>query len=370
MPPAKHSAQVPARPARPRTPKVSARAKADVLARIQWHCGGKDHCWPGNPRLIQDTGHCERTVQYALRALEEEGVIRVEQPTSRRRLIYLLHPASQGAKGLAPSGRTAPHMHPNCFEQTEGKKGNNTLPKGMCMSIPDLLRSQGKPVPDYLEIGDGITPRMGEWHYPATAETPKSPLPDESPRMQSWAAPPPTSPSRDSTPVQASAVVAKLTTRGVAPGVISDLVRQYPAEQIVRNIVYFDQLMKSGKTLANHGAYLAKAIRGDYAASTPTSPLSSPKPTPEEHAAALAQEARQQALKRQRKAQEEVLAAKAKSTYECLSADALSALEAEALARHPHLAKLPPRDQGRLSFIRMGVFLIIKEKLIADSQPT
>ena len=198
-----------------------------------------------------------------------------------------------------------------------------------------------------------------------TPSTPAPPTtsPTETPRMPSWTASPSTPPTSSVT-----SMVAKLVGHHVHGPTATKLAQSRP-ERTGQALDHLAILVAQGRPPTDVGAWLVSTIRADWP--IPKAPvLPPPRPTPEQHAAVVAQEARQQALRLQKQAQEVVLVAKANAVYEGLKADALTALEAEALALYPHLAKLPPRDQVRLSFIRMGVFLIIKEKLIAELQPT
>lgn len=58
----------------------------------------------------------------------------------------------------------------------------------------------------------------------------------------------------------------ELVSRGVTAGVASALVAEYPEEQIRRQLEHADFLAEAGgKEISNPGAYLAKAVRDDFA---------------------------------------------------------------------------------------------------------
>jgi len=90
---------------------------AAVLRVLADHANSKAACWPSVATIANESGYSRRTVQYALRKLEAENLLKTRQ--GGRSNVYLLlmpgvqelHPsATQGAQELHPRGARAAHQ--------------------------------------------------------------------------------------------------------------------------------------------------------------------------------------------------------------------------------------------------------------------
>jgi hypothetical protein len=105
-------------------------------------------CWPSLATIAADTGYCERTVRYALRRLEQHGLLTVKQTGRGSR--YTFPAAALTGKSCRSEGQELP------------LRGARDAPKAS-RSEKKPLRARARTAPDEITVDEEMLHLARDW---------------------------------------------------------------------------------------------------------------------------------------------------------------------------------------------------------------
>jgi len=171
---------------------------------------------------------------------------------------------------------------------------------------------------------------------------------------------------RPPTDLDVRPLARELIDRGVTAARAEELVRRHPREKIAAQVDRLDWILekKPGK-VADPGAYLAGAIRGDYAAPGGFVPEAERRRREEADRAAERRAAEEARRKRDTVDAERAERERVDAYVRGLSADDRRRLEAEALAEAPEEAREVLRDPAAAKFKNAVMSGMIRDRVRA-----